>query len=57
MARLQTIHIITVFVVDIDSIKLLILDNVYKTGGELLFFSEAVVPAVIVISCSSKKLN
>ena len=61
-ARLQAIHVVTVFVVDVDSIKVLAVDNAHETVRELLFLAKAVVPTVIVVArpaathaCTSKR--
>jgi hypothetical protein len=48
--RLKAIHVITVFVVYIDAIEILLVNNVHEARGKLFLFSKAVIPAVIVIS-------
>lgn len=49
-ARLQAVHVIAVFVVNVDSIKVLAVDDAHETVRELLFLAKAVVPTVIVVS-------
>jgi hypothetical protein len=50
-ASLQAVHIETILVVDVNSIKFLVVDNVHKAGRELFFLSKAIIPTVIVVSC------
>ena len=42
--------IVTVLVVDVNAVKLLIRDDVSEVGGELVFPSEAVIPAVVAVA-------
>ena len=50
LAGLLASDIVTVLVVDVNAVKLLIRDDVGEVGGELVFPSEAVIPAVVVVT-------
>ena len=50
-AGLFACNIIAVLVVNIDTIKFLIADDVYETCAELFFSSKTIIPTVIVITC------
>ena len=56
--------IITIFIIKINTIKVLILHNVYKGYGDLIIPAKAVIPAIVVISspgsshtCAAKTKN
>jgi hypothetical protein len=43
--------VIAVLVVNVDTVQFLVFDNVDKGCGEFFFLAEAVVPAVILVTC------
>lgn len=49
---LRTTDVVAIFVVNVDTIELLGVDNVDKACGELFLLSKTVVPAVIGVTCS-----
>jgi hypothetical protein len=50
LAGLLAGYVVTVLVVDVNAVKMLVRDDAGEIGGELVFFPEAVIPAVIAVA-------
>lgn len=50
-SSLRAIDVIAIFVVNVDAIQFLCVDDVDEACGELFLLSKAVVPAVILVTC------
>jgi hypothetical protein len=53
-SRLLAGNVVAVFVINVNTIKLLSVDNVDKASGECFLLTKAVVPTVVRITCCNK---
>jgi hypothetical protein len=51
LSCLHAVDVVTIFVVNVDTIEVLFFYNIDKARGDLIPLAKAVVPAVMLITC------